>query len=142
MSQMTAHVRTVHGSGTAVGWAGQRTLTIDRSQDSGGMGLGYSGGELLFLAIAGCYCNDIFREADKRNIKVRSVDVDVQGNWAGDPVVAQNITFSVRIEADASADDIRSLAAYTDRVAEIPNTLRFGVPVTLAKVEAVGVSPT
>jgi organic hydroperoxide reductase OsmC/OhrA len=137
MSQMTAHVRTLHDASTALGWAGPHTLTIDRTTQAGGLGLGFNGGELLFLAIAGCYCNDIFREADKRHIKVKSVDVDVQGDWDGNPVVAQNITFSVRIEAGASADDIRALAEYTDRVAEIPNSLRFGTPVTLAQVEAV-----
>jgi organic hydroperoxide reductase OsmC/OhrA len=35
---------------------------------STGYGSSASGGELLFLALATCYCNDIYREAAKRNI--------------------------------------------------------------------------
>jgi len=34
-----------------------------------GYGSSANGGELLFLALASCYCNDIYREAVKRNIK-------------------------------------------------------------------------
>ncbi len=36
----------------------------------GGFGSRASGGELLFLALATCYCNDIDREAAKRGIMV------------------------------------------------------------------------
>jgi uncharacterized OsmC-like protein len=42
------------------------------------MGLGFNGGELLLLAIGGCYCNDIFREAAKRGMPIKSVHVDVE----------------------------------------------------------------
>jgi hypothetical protein len=40
MAPTTVHVRTVHEAPTAVGWAGHRTLTIDRPEQAGGMGLG------------------------------------------------------------------------------------------------------
>ncbi|NJN98297.1 MAG: hypothetical protein HC875_31520 [Anaerolineales bacterium] len=39
----------------------------------------------------------------------------------------------------AGEDAIRSLAAETDRLAEIQNTLRTATPVTLSKVEVVAV---
>src|SRR6266566_6587099 len=60
MAQTTVRVRTVQDACVAVGWTGHRTLTIDRPEQAGGMGLGFNGGELLLLAIGGCYCNDIF----------------------------------------------------------------------------------
>jgi putative redox protein len=127
-------------SSTAVGWAGDRTLTIDRPQDAGGMGLGYNGGELLFLAIGACYTNDIFREASKRGINIRSVEVDVKGEWGGDPVRAQNVVFSAKVEAEASEKEIMDLIQQTDRVAEIHNSLRMGTQVTLAGAKALQVS--
>src|SRR5438270_4009019 len=101
MAQTTVRVSTLHNAPTAVGWAGSRTLTIDRPQEAGGMGLGYSGGELLLLALGACYTNDTFREAAKRDIDVRSVEVEVQADWDGDPVRAQNVMYSVRVEAHA-----------------------------------------
>lgn len=41
-----------------------------------GYGSSANGGELLFLALATRYCNDIYREAAKRNIKVERVEVN------------------------------------------------------------------
>jgi len=43
------------------------------------MGLGFNGGELLLLAIGGCYCNDIFRDATKLGFSV--VGGEKQANW-------------------------------------------------------------
>jgi uncharacterized OsmC-like protein len=103
------------------------------------MGLGFSGGELLLLAIGGCYCNDLFREAAKLGMVIKSVQVDVQADWGGEPVRAQHVTYSTRIEAEASEADILALIEQTDRVAEIPNSLRLGTPVMLAEVQAISV---
>ena len=47
-----------------------------------GFGSSANGGELLFLALATCYCNDIYREASKRQIKVHGVEVMVEGDFA------------------------------------------------------------
>jgi len=91
MAQTSVRVRTVHDACVAVRWAGQRTLTEDRPEQAGGMGLGFSGGELLLLAIGGCYCNDIFREAAKLGIVITSVQVDVRADWGGDPSRAQEV---------------------------------------------------
>ena len=49
MAQTSVRVRTVQDACVAVGWAGHRTLTVDRPEQAGGMGLGFNGGELLLL---------------------------------------------------------------------------------------------
>ena len=139
MAQTSVRVRTVQDACVAVGWTGHRTLTVDRPEQAGGMGLGFNGGELLLLAIGGCYCNDIFREAAKLGIVITSVQVDVQADWGGEPVRAQNVTYSTRIEAEADKADILALIEQTDRVAEIPNSLRLGTPVTLVDAQAISV---
>ena len=139
MAQTAIHVRTVHGASVAVGWAGNRTVTIDHPEEAGGMGLGYNGGELLCLALGACYTNDIYREAAKRGIVVKSVSVDVSADWGGDPVRAQDVTFTASVEAEASEAEIQELIAHTDRVAEIHNTLRMGTSVTLTDAQAIPV---
>lgn len=137
MAQTSIHVRTIDGASAAVGWSGPRTVAIDRAQPAGGLGIGFSGGELLLLAIGACYTNDLYREATKRRMALESVRVDVDGDWGGDPVRAQNVTFSVRVEARASKEEILKLILHTDEVAEIHNSLRMGTKVSLAKTEAV-----
>ena len=92
---------------------------------------------MLLLAIGGCYSNDVFREAAKRGIPVKNVHVRVSADWAGDPVRAQNVSFTVEVEADSTEAEISELIRHTDRVAEIPNSLRLGTDVKLASFKAI-----
>ena len=94
-------------------------------------GSSISGGELLFLALATCYCNDIYREAAKRNIKVESVEVEVTGDFEAEGKPGSNIVYRAKVNANASEEAIRELLRHTDTVAEIQNTLRVGTPVKL-----------
>lgn len=94
---------------------------------------------MLFLAIGGCYVNDLYRESAKRNIEVESVQASVEGDWGGEPVRAQNVSFSVHVEAKTTREEISDLIKHTDEVAEIPNSLRLGTKVSLSKFEAVSV---
>ncbi|MFN8453485.1 MAG: OsmC family protein [Anaerolineae bacterium] len=104
-----------------------------------GFGSSVNGGELLFLALATCYCNDLYREAAKRGIRVEAVEVEVTGEFGADGEPATNVQYGARITAQASVEAIEALARETDRLAEIQNTLRLATPVTLSKVEAVAV---
>lgn len=101
-----------------------------------GQGSSANGGELLFLALATCYCNDIYREASKRGITVERVEVDVEGEFGAEGEPATSITYNARVVANAREDEIRALMEHTDTVAEIQNTLRAPTPVTLGRVEA------
>ena len=104
---------------------------------SSGFGSSANGGELLFLALATCYCNDIYREAGKREIKVVQVEVEVEGEFGGEGEPARNVSYRAKVTAQASEAEIQALMRHTDQVAEIQNTLRAGTPVTLSAVEAV-----
>jgi uncharacterized OsmC-like protein len=106
---------------------------------STGYGSRANGGELLFLALATCYCNDIYREAAKRNIKVERVEVNVEGDFGAEGEPAQNVTYRAKVFAQASEKEIRELMKFTDTVAEIQNTLRVGTTVVLGNVEVVKV---
>lgn len=139
MAQTTVEIRSLADTSLAVGSSGNRAVTIDRSKDAGGLGLGFNGGELLLLAIGGCYSNDIFREAGKLGIQVRSVHIEVSADWGGSPVRAQNVSMKARVEADASEARIRELIAHTDSIAEIPNSLRLGTEVKLVEAHAVSI---
>lgn len=98
-----------------------------------------NGGELLFLALATCYCNDIYREAAKRGISVEWVEVQVEGDFGAEGEPAMNVTYHAKVAAHASEEDIRELMESTDRLAEIQNTLRLNTRVVLSRIEAVSV---
>lgn len=104
---------------------------------STGYGSSANGGELLFLALATCYCNDIYREAAKRNIKVERVEVEVDGDFGAEGEHAKNVKYHAKVFAQASEEEIRELMKFTDTVVEIQNTLRIETPVVLTEIEAV-----
>lgn len=116
------------------------THAISVPPKASGYGSSANGGEMLFAALASCYCNDIYREAAKRGIPVRRVQVEVSGTFDDAPgSVAEGITYSATVEAEASEADIEALMWHTDTVAEIQNTLRLGTTVTLVNIRAIPV---
>ena len=106
----------------------EQTLPIG-PKPSGGSSV--TGGELLFLALATCFCNDIYREGARQGITVKNVQVEVEGDFEAERQPASNIIYRVSVDADASEDKIQELIQYVDSIAEIQNTLRIGTPVTL-----------
>jgi organic hydroperoxide reductase OsmC/OhrA len=105
-----------------------------------GFGSSANGGELLFLALATCYCNDIYREAERQGIQVLSVEVEVNGDFGGVGEPASNVSYRAKVMARADQEAIRVLMMHTDLVAEIQNTLRSITPVTLVQAEAISIS--
>lgn len=104
---------------------------------SGGYGSSANGGELLFLALATCYCNDLYREAAKRNIKVEQVEVEVDGDFGAEGEPAKNVTYRAKVAAQASEQEIQDMMRFVDTVAEIQNSLRVVTPVILSQTEVV-----
>lgn len=101
-----------------------------------GPGSSANGGELLCLALATCYCNDLYREARKRGIEVRRVEVEVEAIFGAEGAPAERLAYHARVSATASRQEIIDLMRHTDSVTEIQNTLRRSCPVLLAGVDA------
>jgi uncharacterized OsmC-like protein len=127
-------VRNVAGEPAAVGSAGPYTLVVDRPADGGGRGVGFNGGQLLYLAIAGCISNDLFREASADGIALERVRVVVDGDFQGDPPVSTDVTYDVEVAGDATREELEQLVAKVDTIAEIPNSLRGSTAVRLGSV--------
>jgi organic hydroperoxide reductase OsmC/OhrA len=102
-----------------------------------GFGSSANGGELLFLALATCYCNDTYREAAKRGIQVEAVEVAVEGSFGAEGEPAKDVTYQAKVTARAGEAEVRELIEHTDHMAEIQNTLRVGTPVALTGIEVV-----
>lgn len=102
-----------------------------------GFGSSANGGELLFLSLATCYTNDIYREASKMGIMVEKVEVEVSGDFGLEGEPAKNITYDVKVTANASEKEINELIYLTDKKAEIQNTLRTVNSVSLNRTAAV-----
>lgn len=130
--QISAFVRSGDGGHEAHVATGGAAQTLPVPAKPGG-GSAVNGGELLMLALATCYCNDLYREAQRMGIALTRVEVEAHAEFAGVGLAARDIRYRTRVESTASPEQIGDLIRQTDAVAEIHNTVRTGVPVTLEK---------
>ena len=107
--------------------------TLPIAPKAAGRGSAVNGGEFLMLALATCYCNDLYREAERRGLPIDRVEVEAMADFDGIGLAATNIRYRAKVDSSASAAAIADLLRQTDAVAEVHNTLRGGVPVTLVE---------
>ncbi len=82
------------------------------------------------LALATCYCNDLYREAERLAIPVDAVWVEATADFTGIGLAATNIRYRARSLVGERRVG-RQLLRETDAVAEVHNTVRAGVAVEL-----------
>jgi len=118
----------------------ERSHSLDIAPKAVGVGSSVNGGELLLLALATCYRNDLHREPAKRGIRVEGVEVEVHGDLGAEGEPAKNVTYRAKVMAEAREDVNRDLMRDTNEAAEIQNTVRVETPVLLSQLEAARVS--
>ena len=132
MVSTTVELRNVEGTEAAMGWAGGHTIVVDRPDGTaGGKGLGFNGGQLLALAIGGCFCNDLRYVAHDMNVAIDSISVSVTVDLDGKPLIATSARMDVScIMADGS--DPAPVIEKARSICTVANSLAAGVPVSLA----------
>ena len=114
-----------------------RTGTVSQSlavpAKATGLGSSINGGEFLMLALATCYCNDLYREAARLRIPIEGAQVEATAEFPGVGLAATNIRYRAVVKSSAHAEAIAQLLRETDAVAEVHNTVRAGVPVELLR---------
>jgi len=132
MGTDTVEYRLLPGTRAAVGRAGTHTVIADRvGGRAGGMGLGFNGGELLALAIGGCFCNDLQAIADDMGLAIADLRLSVSIDFAGLPSRATDARMDVEcVLADGS--DPSPLIERTKAVTTIGNSIRQGIPLQIS----------
>ena len=125
-------LQTLRSGPTAVGSAGTHTLIVDRPVEGGGRGLGFNGGQLLYLAIGGCISNDLYREAASQGIALSDATVEVDGDFPGVGAPSAPITVTVDGTGDAPAERLRALVDHVAQIAEIPLSMRDTTPISFS----------
>jgi organic hydroperoxide reductase OsmC/OhrA len=128
----TVEYRALAGTRAAVGRTGMHSAIADRPQGkAGGMGLGFNGGELLALAIGGCFCNDMQALADEMGVVIDDLRVVVEIDFEGTPTRASNARMNVECQLQDGSDP-SPLIERAKADTTIGNSLRDGIPVEIA----------
>lgn len=131
-----AHVHNTASSHSVTLSTNGNAHAITIAPKSAGRGSSANGGELLFLALASCYCNDVFREAAKQDVLIEDIEVTVKGKFGGVGEPAREVTYATKVKVKTGDEEkIRRLLKHTDTVSEIQNSLRQGVAVELSGIE-------
>jgi organic hydroperoxide reductase OsmC/OhrA len=128
MGTTTIEYRTLPGTRASVGRSGNHSVVADRPAGKfGGMGLGFNGGELLALALGGCFCNDMQALADQMGVEIADLRVTVDVDFAGDPVRATDARLHVECTL-ADGSDPHELIERAKSDTTIGNSIRAGIP--------------
>jgi uncharacterized OsmC-like protein len=131
--RISATIKSAHNQHDAVVQTNDSAKAMNIAVKQTGFGSSVNGGELLMLSLATCFCNDIYREAAKRNMEIAGVEVEVMGEFGAEGEPGFNFQYQANVTANATDEEIADLIAHTDKVAEIHNTLRKGIEITLTK---------
>jgi organic hydroperoxide reductase OsmC/OhrA len=130
MARMTVQLRSVPDTQAAIGWAEGHTIVVDRPEGkAGGMGLGFNGGQLLGLAIGGCFCNDLHYVADDMGIHLAAIEVDVTVDFEGSPLLVTQAMMRVAITAADKGVDVDGVIRRAKEISSVSNSVRRGVPI-------------
>src|ERR1051325_2301951 len=111
-----------------------KSHAIDIPPRPSGLGSAANGGELLCLAMATCYCNDIYREPAKPGFEVAAGEVQGAAAWGAavaaggveappaaesgaEVAPAGRLSYRFVVRAKAAEASIRDLIAHTHTVA-------------------------
>jgi hypothetical protein len=87
------------------------------------------------LALATCFCNDLYREAAKLNVPIDAVVVEAAADFEGVGIAASNVRYRASIDSSAPRSELDRLLRQTDAVAEVQNTVRAALDVRLVPWE-------
>jgi organic hydroperoxide reductase OsmC/OhrA len=132
MRTTTVELRNVEGTEAAMGWANGHTLVVDRPEGkAGGQGLGFNGGQLLALALGGCFANDLRHVAHGLGVKLGRISITVTLDMDGEPLLSKSARMTVSCET-LDGSDPSALIAASKAKCMVANSLARGFPVEIA----------
>jgi organic hydroperoxide reductase OsmC/OhrA len=115
----------------AIGVAGRHSVVADRPEGvAGGQGLGFNGGQLLALALGGCFANDLRAIAHERGVKLGRLSITVTLEFGGTPRVVQSARM-VPVCETLDGSDPQALIDRAREISVIRNSVQAGFEVAL-----------
>lgn len=112
-------------------------VLVDRPESKDGTDLGMMGGEMLLVALGGCFMSNLLEIVRTREANITSIRAEVIGTISEDKP-ARYIAMDMTIHADyEDREEIEKFVLMAERACISANTLKQGFPVTVKVAEAV-----
>ena len=132
MAELEVTVRQVQATPTSEGQVREHRVLVDRPAAKGGHDRGPMGGELLLVALGGCFMSNLIAAAAARNIQAEELEVRVRGTLASAPPRVETIDLEVRA-AGLAPDVLDKLVTIAERGCIVHNTLGPAVKLTVRR---------
>lgn len=115
---------------TSEGSVRHHKLLIDRPTEKGGEDQGAMGGELMLLALGGCFMSTLLAAIKAREANVTNVNVNVAGTLEGNPVRFTAAEMTVQADFD-DQELMEKLVTIAERSCIVANTLKDALQITV-----------
>lgn len=127
--ELTVHFRRIGGTEASIGWAGVKSIVADRPKGrAGGLGIGLSGGELLALSLGAGFHNQLFFSAEKLNLTITSLEIDVTVE-VGEDMMVSGSKISIQLDVESGPEDRTRLLEDAKCHSSVSNSVEKGFPV-------------
>lgn len=132
MPRLSVEVRQMDDMPTSEGLVRGHRVLIDRPVEKGGADRGPLGGEMLLIALGGCYMSNLIAAAKARDLRVDDMKVAVQGELGETPARFAAIHMDVH-GRPSDEETFRKAIEIAERACIVTNTLKAGVPVAVRR---------
>jgi len=117
------------GTSNSTGNVRTHSVTVDRPVGKGGTDQGPMGGELLLLALGGCFMSNLLEAVRTRSAPISDLRVTVEATVEGTPERMTGMKLIVRALHE-DTDQLRKLVLMSERACIVANTLRPAVSIS------------
>lgn len=122
------------GPTTGQGTARTHSVVIDRPVEKGGADRGPMGGELMLLALGGCFLSTLLAAVGTREAEVSRICITVTGTIGGSPERFEAMDMRVSAKYD-DPELMRKLIAIAERGCIVTNTLKTALVMSVVLVQ-------
>jgi putative redox protein len=131
---LSAEIRQ-QGTTTSRGQVRTHTVLVDRPLAKGGSDHGPMGGELLLIALGGCFLSNLLAAIRTRESSVDAIEIVVDGRIEGTPERMTHFRLNVRARYDDRAE-MEKLLIIAERGCIVSNTLRGTAPIEVVLLDS------
>ena len=125
MPVITVNLKQINDA-TTEGTARNHTVIIDRPEAKGGHDQGAMGGELLLLALGGCFNSNLLAAIKAREVAIDDISIEIHGTLEGTPAHYTEIEMIVNSDYE-DREMLEKLVLIAERGCIVANSIKNAI---------------